>query len=82
MNDQKLLIRVNAKQHAMDWGTGIVSREQREHSFRMGDDHGYQRAINDLGTPEMMAALQLGTTPAEFLESRQKELTNTEAQIS
>lgn len=46
--DEKLKVSVTAKQHAVDWGTGMVSREQREHSYRIGEAAGYQRAIDVL----------------------------------
>lgn len=80
---QKLKIAAAAKQHAVDWGTGIVSREQREHSFRMGDAHGYQRAIDELkelhnkyigdGKIQFNWGANLA---AEYLESKQKQLLN------
>ncbi len=54
-DDEKLKISMAAKQHAVDWGVGMVSREQREHAFRMGDDHGYRRAISHLRGMEEVA---------------------------
>lgn len=81
--DTKLKIRIASSQHSVDWGTGMASREIRAHSFRLGDEHGYQRAIDDLKEEikkwdgdyeELVAAL-------DFLESRQKELTNLQGQI-
>lgn len=76
--DTKLKIRVASSQHSVDWGTGMASREIRAHSFRLGDEYGYQRAIDDLK--------QSGFTDAdhaiEFLESQQKELNILRGNIS
>lgn len=77
MNEQKLKINVAATQHAVDWGTGMVSREQRAHSFRLGDANGFQRAIDYLESQEFNERCENGVNPAEFLKEKQKELTDT-----
>lgn len=76
--DTKLKIRVASEQHSVDWGTGIAAREIRGHSFRLGDEHGYQRAIDEL--KEINEEVDhpptnfYFTRAIEFLEGRQKEL--------
>jgi len=76
--DTKLKIRVASEQHSVDWGTGIAAREIRGHSFRLGDEHGYQRAIDDLNSVEGYTHNQA----VEFLINRQKELNNLRGKIS
>lgn len=76
--DTKLKIRVASEQHACDWGTGMASREIRSHSFRFGDEHGYQRAIDDLKQCMEEADTRIETVSLmvciQTLEDRQKQL--------
>lgn len=76
--DTKLKIRVVSEQHSVDWGTGIASREIRGHSFRLGDEHGYQRAIDDLKAGSLVDKDEA----VQFLEDRQKELNILRGKIS
>lgn len=80
--DTKLKIRVASEQHSVDWGTGIASREIRGHSFRIGDEYGYQRAIDDLRSQDFINHCENGVDPAQYLEDQQKELNILRGKIS
>ncbi len=69
--DEKLKVSINAKQHAVDWGVNPVTREAREHAFRIGDTHGFERAIQLLESQDFINRCEHGVDPAAYLKEQQ-----------